>query len=164
MSKGLKVIFIISVLLNFLFIGLTIGHFSKRAAVWGKMKADMVETIGYLPENKQKLILGAMKELRRETHSTKIKVEKTRSELIETLTAENFDPERFKDEARELHELLGILTMDMASRVSELAQNLDRQERVALSEFIEEMRKHRPRGGPPGMRHQEPWEGKKGDN
>ncbi len=156
MSKGLKVIFIISILLNFLFIGLTIGHFSKRAAMMGKMRANMTEVLGSLPEEKREIILGTMKELRRETRGTKMKVEKTRRELIETLTAENFDPERFEQDARELHDLLGVLTMDMAYTVSELAQNLDREERVALSEFIEEMRKHRHRGGPPGMRPPHP--------
>ncbi len=150
MSKGLKAVFIISIILNFLFIGLTIGHFSKRAAHWGKMRADMEETLGSLPEEKKEMILGAMKELRRETRGAKIELEKTRRELIETLTAENFDPERFEGEARELHDLLGVLTMDMASTVSELAQNLSQEEREALSEFIEEMRRHR-RHGPPGM-------------
>ena len=150
MSKGLKVIFIISVLLNFLFIGHTIGHFSKRAVILGKMKTDMMETLSHLPQEKQELILSAMKELRDETRSTKMKVEKTQRELIETLTAENFDPSRFEEEARELHKLFGVLTMDMATTVSGLAQNLNRQEREALSEFIEEMRKHRHRGGPRG--------------
>lgn len=156
MSKGLKVIFIISILLNFLFIGLTIGHFSKRAAYWGKMRAEIHETIGSLPEEKQQMIFGTMNELKRKTRGTKREVEKTRRELIETLTAENFDPVRFEEEARELHNLLGVLTMEMAYTVSELAQNLDREEREALSAFIEEMRRHRHRGGPPGMRRPGP--------
>ena len=50
MSKKLKALFIISILLNFLFIGILIGHFSKRAAMMEIMKADMTETIGHLPE------------------------------------------------------------------------------------------------------------------
>jgi uncharacterized membrane protein len=158
MSKGLKVIFVTSIVLNVLFIGVSIGHFSKRAAIRGMMKADVVETIGHLPEDKQELILSSMKKLRSETRRTKMKADKTREELIDTLSAEEFNPERFENEARELHVLLGVLMMDMAATVSDLAQKLDREEREALSDFIEEMRKHRRHGGPPGLRHREHWE------
>lgn len=164
MSKGLKVIFVISIVLNVLFIGVSIGHFSKRAAMRGFMKAQMVETIGHLPEEKQELILSSMKKLRSETRGAKMKADNIRKELIDTLTAEEFNPERFENEAKELHVLMGVLTMDMAATVSELAQELDRDEREALSDFIEDMRKHRRRGGPPGMRHREHWERGPGDN
>lgn len=166
MSKGLKIIFVISIVLNILFIGLTIGHFSKRAAIRGEMKADIEQTIGHMPEDKQKLILSSMKKLRSETRDTKMKADQTRRELIETLTADEFNSERFKNEAAELHDLLGILTIDMATTVSELAENLNQEERVALSEFIEKMRRHRHRGRPPGMRHPHPGnlERRPGDN
>lgn len=156
MSKWLKAVFIISLALNVLFAGLTIGHISKRATHWGKMKTNMTETLGSLPEDKREMILSAMKELRRETRGTKREVHQVRRQLIETLTAESFDAQKFEMEAQELHDLLGVMTMEMADTVSELAENLNQQERQALSNFVEQMRKHRRRGGPPGMRPPHP--------
>ena len=152
MSKGLKIVFIISIILNVLFIGLTIGHFSKRAAHWGKMRADMEETIGALPEEKQKMIMSAMRELRRETRGAKREVGRVRKELVDTLTAESFDREKFMRQANELHDLHGVLALDLAKTVAELAENLNQEERKALSQFIRELRKHRRPDGPPGRR------------
>ncbi len=153
MSKKLKALFIISILLNFLFIGILIGHFSKRAAMREIVKADMTETIGHLPEDKQELILSSMKKLRDETRGTKMKTDRARKELMAVLTAAEFDPEKFDKESVELHELFGVLTRDMASTVVELAVNLDREERKALAAFIEKAHRHRMHGGPPGRRH-----------
>ena len=152
MSKRIKIIFIVSILLNVLFIGIMIGHFSKRAAMRETMKADMKETIAHLPEEKQELILSAMKKLRGNTRGTKVKADRARKELVETLTAPQFDPERFDNEVEEMHELFGVLTRSMASTVVELAKQLNREEREALAAFIEKARSHRRHGGPPGMR------------
>lgn len=156
MSKWLKAVFVISLALNVLFVGLTIGHFSKRAKHWGKMRADVTQTLSSLPEEKREMVLSAMKELRKETRGTKREVRQIRRQMIDTLTAENFDAEKFESEAQDLHDLLGIMTMEMAMTVSELAENLNQEEREALSNFVEQMRKHRRRGGPPGMRPPHP--------
>ena len=158
MSKGLKTIFIVSILLNVLFIGILIGHFSKRASIRSMMKEDMAETIRNLPEEKQELILSSMKKLRSKTHETKMKTDRARKGLMETLTAAEFNPEHFDKEVEELHALFGVLTRDMASTIVELAANLDRKERKALAAFIEKAHRHRRHGGPPGMRHRRDWE------
>ena len=161
MSRWLKAVFVISIILNFLFVGLTIGHFSKRVGHFGKMKADVTRTIGELPEDKRRMIMSAMRELRQETRGTKREVDELRREIIDTLTAESFDAEKFETQALELHELHGVLSMEMTMTVAELAENLNQEEREALAQFIREMRKHRrPHGGPPGRRpHGPPGEG-----
>ena len=153
MSKWLKAVFVISIILNFLIVGIIIGHFSKRAEHWGKMKEGVTRTIGELPEDKRRMIISAMRELRQETRGTKREVDELRRQIIETLTAESFDAEKFETQALELHELHGILSMEMTMTVAELAENLNQEERQALAHFIREMRKHRrPPGGPPGRR------------
>lgn len=153
MSKGIKIILVVSVIINILFIGIIIGHFSKRAEHWGKMRSQMNETIGTLPEDKKDMIESAMRNLRRETRGTHKQLEKKRIELLQILTAKQFDKDKFENEVKQLHNLHGDMAFEMADTVSKLAENLNQQERIALSEFIEEMRKHRRRGGPPGSGH-----------
>lgn len=147
MSKTIKITLAASVLLNVLLIGILIGSFSHMLAGPFQMQKHMKEVIGKLPEDKQELVRGTMKELRSETKVTKKKVDAKREEIMEVLTAPEFDAALFDRKVAELHDLMGELASEVAEAAKKIASNLDQQDRIMLSELI----KRKP--GPPHPRH-----------
>ncbi len=152
MSKTVKIVLAASVILNVLLIGIVIGSFSHRIAGPLAMHKQMKEVIGRLPEDKQDLVRGTMKELRSETRETKKKVDTKRKEIMEVLTAPEFDEGLFDRKVTELHALMGELASEVAGAAKKIASNLDQQERKMLSELI----KRRP--GPPRPHGWDEWE------
>ena len=150
MSKTIKIMLAVSVLLNVLLIGVLIGSFSHRFAGPFQMRSHMKEVIGKLPEDKQELVKNTLKELKSETSATKKKVGAKRKEIMDVLTAPEFDPALFDQKVAELHVLMGELASEVAGAAKKIASNLDQQDRIMLSELIK--RRHGP-GPPPRPPH-----------
>ena len=136
MSKMLKIVFTISIILNVLFFGLLIGHFSHRISMHPLFKGNIIETIQNLPPNKRELVFKTIKDLKTETQSTKDEIEDNRNQILETLTAPEFDTERFEKQVKDLHLNFEELTTELSKAIIRLAQNLNQEERKALAEII----------------------------
>lgn len=143
MSKSMKILFAASVVLNVLFAGIVIGTCSHGFKGKFGMRHEMREVVSEFPADKQDLVKNAMKELRASTKTTKAKLREKRQEVIEVLSAPEFDPQLFDRRMKELHTIMGRLGDQYAVTAKRLALNLDQDERKALAEVI--MRKH---GGP----------------
>lgn len=148
MSKTIKITLAVSVLLNVLLIGVLIGSFSHRFTGPFQMRNHIKEVIGEIPEDKQELVRGTLRELRSETRETKKKVRAKRKEIMDVLTAPEFDPALFDRKVAELHDLMGELASEVAEAAKKIASNLDQQDRIMLSDLI----KRRP-GPPPPPAH-----------
>lgn len=152
MNKKTKIILSVSIILNILFIGLLVGHFSHRISMLYSMKSDMQETIKSLPQDKQDLVFSTIKELKSESGEAKDKIKIAQADILKTLTAPEFNPELFDKQVQELHMTFGELTADLAGAVKELALNLDQDERKKLAELIEKGHRMR-RSGDSKWRH-----------
>jgi len=144
MSKTIKIMLAVSVLLNVLLVGVLIGSFSHRFTGPFQMRSHMNEVIGKLPEDKQELVRNTLKELKSETSVTKKKVDEKRKEIMDVLTAPEFDPALFDQKVAELHGLMGELASEVAGAARKIASNLDQKDRIMLSELIKRRHGHRP--------------------
>lgn len=160
MSKTVKILFTVSVALNILLAGVILGHFSERYGRHREFRKEMMRTVEELPPEKRKLITETMRDLKKETRDARRKMRDDRRKIIETLTAPEFDPERFDRDVEELNGSITVLSKELAASVRKVAVKLDRDERMALAAFIE--KGHRTRrpgpgpGGPPPDGFEEP--------
>lgn len=136
MSNTTKITLAVSIILNILLIGILLGAFSHRVAGPLAMHRQMEEAIGGLPEAKQNLVRDTLKQLRSETNETRKKVKRKRDELLETITAPEFDEQIFDRKAAELHALMGELAGEIADAAKKIAARLDQDERKELAEII----------------------------
>jgi len=116
------------------------------------MQQDLEEVIKEFPEDKQALVTESMESLREKTRATKKEIRAKRKEVVDVLSAPDFDPALYDRKVAELHSLMDELGNEFADTARDLALNLDQGERKALSEVI-----MKRRGGK--HMYKESWEG-----
>ncbi len=136
MSKTFKIIFAASIILNILLAGVVIGTYSHGFRMKLSMRQDIDETLKDFPADKRALVTGAMESLRERTKETKKEIRKRRREVLEILSAPEFDPALYDKKVAELHTLMDRLGNEFAGTARDLALNLDQDERKALAEVI----------------------------
>lgn len=146
MSKKIKVIFTLSIILNVLFIGLMVGHFQKmkKHADWHQVKETLApETRDILKDTfkgRWKNMRTAFKEMRDNKMAMK-----------EVLIAEDFDTLAYDKVAEKMVEFNGIFMRDRIDAIKEVFAKLPQEERVKLADHTIE--KLTGRGHP---RHKKP--------
>ncbi|HML96546.1 MAG TPA: periplasmic heavy metal sensor [Thermodesulfobacteriota bacterium] len=155
MSKAIKIIFAASIILNILLAGVVIGAYSHGFRAKFSMRHDIDEALKDFPPDKRALVTGAMESLRENTKETKKEIRERRREVLEILSAPEFDPALYDKKVAELHALMNRLGNEFADTARDLALELDQDERKALAEVIMKRRggKHvykERRDDPPG--------------
>jgi len=158
MSKSLKTFLVISILLNTLLIGVLIGHFSKhgrRSPRHPRSQALLAE----LPKEKAQAFQEAMDGLRKASRKDKKKLESARKQVIEVLTAPQFNAQAFMASLNAVHDIHGELKEEMGLTVSKLASGMNQDERKILAKMLEKGplgpgphhrgKRHRSRHPPP---------------
>ena len=146
MSKKMKVLFTISIILNVLFIGLMVGHFQKmkKHADWDQVKETLApETRDILKDtfkDKWKDMRAAFKEMRENKQAMK-----------DVLTAEDFDPVAYDAVAEKMIEFNGTFMQGRIDTIKKIFAKLPKEERVKLADHTIE--KLTGRGHP---RHKKP--------
>lgn len=136
MSKTFKIIFAASIILNILLAGVVIGTYSHDFKRKVLIRHDIDEVIEEFPADKRALVTEAMESLRERTMETKKEIRAKRKEIVEILTAPEFDPALYDKEVAGLHTLMNKLGSEFADTARGLALNLDQDERKALAEVI----------------------------
>lgn len=151
MSKGLKILVICSLVLNILLVGIVIGHFSHRFRDEGFLRKPWHERMSELPPEKQDLFSKTMDQARSTSRDIHRKIRNTRRRALDILTAPEFDEAAYRSEMEKLHVLRGNMMRNLADLTTDLAKQLDQEERRALARMLE-----RPMQGPlddrPGRR------------
>ncbi len=136
MTSNIKIVLAISIILNFLFIGLLVGSFSTRYMYkWG-MKHYYPEMSENLSEEKQELVYGKMDELYKKKGEYRERIRKTRSELINIIKAPEFNEALYDNKVNELHGLYREMAVNLAQSIKELARGFTPEERAVLSQFL----------------------------
>lgn len=142
MSSKIKFIFIVSLILNFLFAGLLIGHYSKsHMHKYGK-DAKFTEFAGKLPEEKRELVLDRMSTIREENRKLKDRIREVKEELREIIRSPEFNEQLYDQKVSEMHELYRTKAKNIAAVIKEMANSFSAEERAMLSDYLEN-RKHR---------------------
>lgn len=136
MNSKVKIIVAVSIILNFLFIGIILGSFSTRYVYkWG-MRQHYPEIVENLPADKQELVYNEMDKLHKEKRDHWKKIRKTRSELINIIKAPEFNEDLYDKKVDELHNLYREMAVNLAQSIKELARDFTPEERAVLSQFL----------------------------
>ena len=136
MSKRLKIILFISIIINVLLIGVVIGHFSTRFLAKKHFKDHFPEISTELPAEKQEMLMDAMMKLHKESRNTKRKIRRVRKEIVKVLTAPEFDEQLYDKKVQELHNLHGEMAKGLSDVTKKLAVKFTPSERRVLAEII----------------------------
>lgn len=136
MTSNIKIILAVSIILNFLLIGLILGSFSTRFMhKWGT-KDYYPQMVEKLPEDKQELVYQKMDKLYRQKKEHWKKIQKTKSELRDIIKAPEFSETLYDQKINELHGLYRDMAVNLAQSIKELARDFTPEERAVLSEFL----------------------------
>ena len=164
MSRNIKILLTVSIVLNVLLLGILIGLFSDDFRDHKKMRADMHRSIDKLPKDKAKLVNKAMRSLHKETRKTRKQVKKTRNNINEILSAPVFDENAYNTEIENLQKLQSEIMEKFSSVTKDLALQLEQDERKVIAELLKKRTfKHRKHGSehgekpPPGLDQPPPF-------
>lgn len=138
MSKSIKWILAISLILNVLFVGIEIGRFTHQLPPRGFDPIGS-ENLKKLPPEKRKQYEAMMDSIDSEKQKTFPKMDAIRKEIIAILEAPEFDEVTYKEKFKEMG---AIFTADKARMVEEtanLAKQFTQEERSLLAERLKQM-------------------------
>lgn len=143
MNKKIKLLLTLSIILNFLFVGLLIGNASKDLIHEKDEKKHFLEITKKLPADKKKLVNQKFMELKSEHAKTKEEIYTTRMEIVEILKAPEFDEKLYDRKIRKMHRLYRGKAKKLAKTIKEFAADFTPEERAVLAEMLEKKHNHR---------------------
>lgn len=142
MSSKIKFIFIVSLILNFLFAGLLIGHYSKSHLHKHGKNAKFSEFAEKLPDEKREFVLDRMNTIHEENRELKDRIREVKEELRDIIRSPEFNEQLYDQKVSEMHELYRTKAKNIAAVIKEMANSFTTEERVMLSDYLEK-RKYR---------------------
>jgi uncharacterized membrane protein len=121
-NKKVKVLFLGSLILNVLVVGLIFGDLSYRFGRDRFWRPRMSQRLEQLPEPLREHLYKAMKQAREKTHPLLDKLTQTRRETIRILETEPFDAAAYDQQVSLLVDLRGRMARHMADVVKGLAK------------------------------------------
>jgi len=142
MSKKIRILITVSIVLNVIFLGFAVGavyrHMDNKP--WRELRSELA------PETKH--LMARQFEKNHTELETVVKRAKSQKEkLIEMLTAENFDRARFEREAKRLHGYQSQIRERKLESLAELADQLPMTERDKLCGLFRHALHEKPRHG-----------------
>lgn len=140
MDNGrIKKLLIVSVLVNVLLLGVILGYgFGELWRDKDRPPRRFPQKIfAALPEAKQKALKKEINHLRKGSRQDFKQLRHTRHQVMEILTAPQFDAAAYEAKMKELHEIQNRLQDQKIKVIKDLAENLNQQERQALAELMQ---------------------------
>ena len=142
MTKKLRLFILMSVILNFILIGVIMGHSYNR---YGMRRVDMVIDFldkSSIPEAQRIALKGKFKHI---YYNDKVQKQKQqwRKEIRAVMTAEEFDAEAYRIKLEEMTTRRNEKKQKMSAVMIEMASQLNLEERKALADMFRNARKKR---------------------
>ena len=137
MNKMLKLVFVASITLNVLFVGVLVGQlphrFDRRLAPRERMEAAVKE----LPDPMRSRVSSKMEQMHREIGPTRDQIQKARDETIGIFVTEPFDEAAYDRHVSRIHELRLRMSKRLAENMKEIAKELPPEQRKTLARAFE---------------------------
>ena len=134
MKKRMKILLIVSLALNVMFIGIIGGHVAKK---WSEHpRHDVVKT--FTPETRS-LVARTFQSAYQDIQPLGDEARKVRAELLDAVTAEEFNEELFDEivaDMREIQDDIGLIKIEATKT---LARELPQSERAKFAERMAKM-------------------------
>jgi uncharacterized membrane protein len=132
MNKALKLVFVASMILNVLFVGVFAGQLPHRFDRGTSRHQRMENFIEALPESVQ----ARFRETMKDGDPLRSQIRAARNEAIRALAAEPFDESAYDRQVQKINELRVQRTNKMAADVKDIAKDLPLEQRKALAEAL----------------------------
>ena len=161
MSKKIKIILTVSVVLNVLLIGVLVGMSADEYKDHRNKRAEFRSAVDKLPPENSKLVKKTMRGLHKETRKTRNELKKTRKKINKIISAPEFDESAYDVEIENLKRLQSEIMTKFGQVTKELAAQLGQEERKVIAELLKKRTfKQHKHGGikpPPGLDQPPPF-------
>ncbi len=138
MNRKIKLLLIVSLLLNVLLAGMVTGHMMHRfAPSWGT-PAEAV-----LSPEKQALVHSVMHKAFEENKPLRDEIRQTQDAMGHILESEPFDEAAYDAQTKKLHTLHQLQSQHMAEAFKSLARQMNPSERAALADMLRHPPEHK---------------------
>lgn len=133
MSRTVKFIFTISIILNLVFIGLAGAYFVKSERYHFSRKEDVKEKLS--PEGKalmEQTFKDGMKDMRQSFEDARA----ARHDVLVSLQADEFDPATYDEAIANMNIVMDRMIDKKISKTKELAEKLSDEDRKLMAEYL----------------------------
>ena len=136
MSKAVKLVFVASLILNLLLLGVILGQVPRASSAPSEREQRMEESLKKLPEPLQSRFRKKFAEVRAAEEPFRKQLGQVRAETLRLLTAEPFDMAAYDAHLRKMEELRIEMIKSMGQRIRQQARELNPEERRTLADLL----------------------------
>jgi uncharacterized membrane protein len=151
MSKRVKIILAMSLLLNFLLVGFIAGNAVQRIGDRLAVRQQVLDLTVELSADKRKILLSTMMKLHADSKDILQDIIDTREKVLAAIAADEFNETSFQSHVEKLHHLRKIMKQRLADAAASLARKFDKKERKVLAKFFRNPPGPLPAMGPPAF-------------
>lgn len=136
MTKTIKIVFLASLVLNLLLLGLIVGQVPRSLDARPTRQQQMEEALEKLPEPAQSRLRMHFTQIRAAGDPVRRQIEQARGEALQLLSTEPFDQHAYNDQVTKIEELRIAMSKRMGQKIKELAEELSPDERRMLADVL----------------------------
>jgi uncharacterized membrane protein len=136
MSKAAKLVFLASLILNIMFLGVVLGHAPRGFSGTPSRQERMEEGLKKLPEPAQSHIRAAFARIRAAGDPVRDQMDASRAEALRVLGAERFDEAAYDREVAKFDQLREQMFKQIGQVVKEAAKELSPDERRMFADVL----------------------------
>jgi uncharacterized membrane protein len=136
MSKAAKLVFLASMILNIMFLGVVLGHAPRGFSGTPSRQERMEEGLKKLPEPAQSHIRAAFARIRAAGDPVRDQMDASRAEALRVLGAERFDEAAYDREVAKFDQLREQMFKQIGQVVKEAAKELSPDERRMFADVL----------------------------
>ncbi len=136
MSKTVKLVFLASLVLNLLLVGVILGYAPRGFDVRATRQQRMEETLQKLPEPAQSRLREHFTQIRAAGDPFRQEIDNARGEAIRLLGVEPFDEGAYDRQVRKIEELRAEMFKRMGQLIKQTAKELSPEERRMLGDVL----------------------------
>jgi uncharacterized membrane protein len=136
MSKAAKLIFVASLVLNLLLLGVILGQVPRASAPPPGRQQRMEEALKKLPEPVQSRFREKFGEIRAAGEPQRRQIDEARAETLRLLSTEPFDEVAYDRQVGRIEELRAGMFKSMGQLIKQTAKELSPEERRMLAEIL----------------------------
>lgn len=134
MSRAIKLLLTLSILLNLLLAGLIAGHAGRYFVEGpGHMLRHVADD---LPEDKQEVFESLMSKAREQSKPVREQLDSARDKAGDLLKAEPFDKAAYLEQVKKIQVLRGQMMQPMAEAIASFAAQCTQEEREEIAEAM----------------------------
>ena len=134
MSKPVRLLFVVSLVLNVLLLGVVLGRLPRDVGFGRQQRLE--QTLKSLPEPTQTRLREKFHQMRAAADPLREQIRGAREEALRTLAADPFDEAAYDRQVSQFDDLQLQIFKKMAPVVKEIAQGLSLEERRLFAEML----------------------------